>query len=236
LLLNPTPAPAPHKRIGLITRDAPLESILRAVLTEWGYLLLETVTADTPLLVQEGCLPPAGHADVLWLTSSHYDGGNRLSLPVALEALWFRLESRYHKPQRNHIRLTLELPATVVAHGEDTPARVYNLSDLGARFEFPREMVSGENLSLAAVLGGERLTLHGRVIYVVPRGDLEGTGRSEIGMIFNDTAPDVRMRVREYILWHYLSTIRCKMDETLFAEGLGFLDIPESVRQRLGCG
>lgn len=234
MILQPTPPPALQKRIGIITRDAALGSILGALLVEWNYQVLEAPTDGDLLLVQEGCLPPVENANVFWLTSSQYEGRNRLHLPVAIEELWRQLEPRYHKPPRNHIRLTLELPATVEVHGESIPARVISLSDLGARFKFPREMVNGEKLSLVTALGEEKLVLAGRVIYVVPRGDVEDSGRSEIGLILSDTPAETRTRVREFILWHYLATVRAKMEESLFADGLGFLDIPESVRRRLG--
>ena len=65
-------------------------------------------------------------------------------------------------------------------------------------------MVNGEKLSVATDVGGDKLVLAGRVIYVVPRGDLEESGRSEIGLILSDTPAETRTRVREYISYNFV--------------------------------
>lgn len=224
-----------EKRIGIITHSEGLAALLRGLLTQWNYALLDAPAADDLLLVEEGCLAPVGHLNVLWLTSSRYEGRNRLCLPLPMEELWRNVESRYHKPPRNHIRIAVQIPVAVHARGEIIPAQVASLSDLGMRFDFPRELVSGEELRLELVLDGDALSMAGRVIYVVPRGDLEGTGRSEVGVIFARTPSETHTRVREHILWRYLAAVRRETPEGLFREGLKFFRIPENVLQRLGC-
>lgn len=227
--------PPKEKRIGVIARSQALEALLRGLLTQWRYTVLETPAADDMLLVEEGCLAPADSNTVLWLTSSRYQGRNRLGLPLLPEELWRQLECRYHKPPRNHIRISGQVPAILQAHGDDTAIQIVSLSDLGVRFEFPRELVNGEPVTLLATLEGESLTMEGRVIYVVPKGDLEGTGRSEIGVIFDRTPQETRNRVREYILWRYLALARPQMPEELFCRGLEFFQVPRAVLKRLGC-
>lgn len=235
MLNEPSDHPPGEKRIGIIARSQALEALLRGLLTQWRYTLLETPADDDMLLVEEGCLAPADTSNVLWLTSSRYQGRNRLGLPLLPEELWRQLESRYHKPPRNHIRISGQFPATLQAHGDNTTIQIVSLSDLGVRFEFPRELVNGERVTLQTVLEGERLTLEGRVIYVVPRGDLEGTGRSEIGVIFDRTPQETRNRVREYIVWRYLSLARPQIPEELFCQGLEFFQLHRAVLKRLGC-
>lgn len=223
------------KRIAILARSKALEALLRGLLMQWNYTLLEEPADDAVLLAEEGCLPPQGHGDVLWLTRSRYEGSQRLSLPLVLEELWRKLESRYHKPPRNHIRISLQLPAVVQIRDECTPIQIVSLSDLGARFDFPRELVRGEQLLLQTMLDGEKLVLEGGVIYVVPRGDLKETGQSEIGMIFDRTPQETRQRVREQILCRYLALARLQIPEELFCQGLEFFQVPRAVLKRLGC-
>lgn len=203
------------------------------MLAQWRYTLLETPAAGDTLLVEEGCQAPADASNVLWLTRSRCEGHNRLGLPLPVEELWRRLEVRHHQPTRSHIRIPVQLEATLQARGESTPVQVVSLSDLGVRFDFPRELVGGEQLALEMTLEGDVFTLAGRVIYVVPRGELGGTGKSEIGMIFDRTPQATRSRLREYIVWRCLALARRQVPEPLFRQGLDFFEIPQAVLERL---
>jgi len=235
LLLEPSSPLPREKRIAVIARSPALNALLRGLLRQWRYTLLEEPGADDTLLVEEGCLAPPGHSEVLWLTRSRYEGSQRLSLPLELAELWQRLESRHHKPPRNHIRLLLELPAVAHIRGEATPVTINNLSDLGARFDFPRELVRGEPLRLQTVFDGEELLLEGSLIYAITRGEEAGTAQTEAGMILDRTPPETRQRVRELILCRCLELARREIPEELFCQGLEFLQLPAEVLRRLSC-
>lgn len=233
MLLRPASPFPREKRIGIIAHSEALEGLLRGLLAQWHYTVLERPVGSEVLLVEEGCLPPGDDGSVLWLTRSVDEGSNRLSLPLQLEELWRQLGRLCRNSHRNHIRIPVQLPATLRVRGEYLSIRISSLSDLGVRFDFPRELVNGEQLTLHVVLEGEGLTLVGRVIYVIPRGDAEGTARSEVGMIFDRMPQEKRNRVREFIIWRHLAQVRRQVPEPLFCQGLEFFQIPPAVRQRL---
>lgn len=224
---------AREKRLVILTHSQAFGALLRGVVTQWLYSPVESPADADLLLVEEGCLPPAHHGSVLWLSRARVEEDNRLSLPLSLEALWRQLGKLCRNSLRNHIRIPVSLPATLRVRGMHTPIQVNNLSDMGLRFVFPRELHNGEQLTLQMMLTGERLTLAGRVIYVIPRGDAEGTGRSEVGMIFDRTPPETRRLVREYIIWRCLEQARRQLPEPLAGQGLDFFQLPPAVRRRL---
>jgi hypothetical protein len=234
LLLEPRPA-LREKRLALLTRNPQLQAVLAALLEEWEFRLLDQPEADDLVLAEEGCLPPAGCRNLLWLTTSRYVSRQRLSLPVSLTELWQALETRFHKPPRQHLRMGVGLEATVRCRGERTASRLVSLSDMGGRFSYPRELVNGEEVDLELALGGEPLRLAGRVIYVVPRGELHGTTETEVGVIFDRTPPETRAAVRDHLLCGCLEQVRLRLAEPLFCAGLAYLDIPSVVLRRLGC-
>jgi len=233
LLLGPASCSPSEKRIGIIARSEALDALLRGLLAQWHYAVPEQPVGTDVLLVEEGCLPPGGNDRILWLTRSGAEGSNRLNLPLQPEALWRQLGKLSRNSLRNHIRITVQLPATLRARSEYISIQISSLSDLGTRFDFPRELVNGEQLTLHMVLEGEGLALDGRVIYVIPRGDAEGTGRSEVGMIFDRTPPEKRNRLREYIIWRCLDVVRRQVPKPLFVKGLEFFQLPQAVLRRL---
>lgn len=234
MLIDAIPAMV-EKRLCLVIRSEGLRAVLGGLLEQWQFHLLAEAEPDDLVLAQEGCCPPADSREVLWLSSSRYESRHRLCLPISPEELWRTLENRFHKPPRNHIRMTVELDAAVLVRGERTISRLASLSDKGGRFFFPRELANGEELALELVLDGRSLRLDGRVIYVVPRGELAGTTTSEVGAIFDRTVPETRQQVRDYILTRYLDMVRLGLPEPLFCAGLDFFQLSPEVRRRLGC-
>jgi hypothetical protein len=222
------------KRLCLHVRSEGLRAVLEGLLKAWHYHLLAEPAGEDLVLAEEGCLPPAPEGQTIWLTSSRYEARNRLPLPFALEELWSALENRFHKPPRNHLRMATHLPVMATVRDETVATCIVSLSDLGARFLFPCELVNGEELTLEGVLDDKPRRLEGRVIYVVPRGDLDDTGRSEIGVIFDRTPPETRTAVREFIIRRYLEQVRAALPEATFCDGLSFLRISENVLRALG--
>jgi hypothetical protein len=224
---------ARKNRLFFLTHSQAFGALLRGVVTQWLYSPVESPETADLLLVEEGCRPPVHHDNVLWLCRARAEEDHRLSLPLSLEALWRQLGKLCLNSLRHHIRIPVSLPATLHARGETTPIQVNTLSDMGLRFAFPRELLNGEQLTVQMVLAGERLSLEGRVIYVIPRGDAEGTGRSEAGVIFDRTPQERRGRIREYIVWRCLELARRQVPEPLGSQGLDFFQLPPAVRQRL---
>ncbi len=222
-----------EKRLALSIRSPALEALLAALLEEWHFTLLPQPAAGTLLLAEEGSLAPETEGEIIWLTTSRYVSRQRLSLPLQLPELWSVLETRFHKPPRNHIRMAVDCEATLCCRGGRSAVHLVSLSDMGGRFVFPRELISGEELVLeyAGAEGG--LELAGRVIYVLPRGELTGTNESEAGMIFDRTPAETREQVRNQIIASYLERVRKKLSESTFCSGLGFLALPPAVLQRL---
>jgi hypothetical protein len=233
LLIDPRP-PIIEKRLALAVRSQELEAILAALLHEWQFTLLPHPAAGTLLLAEEGCLAETD-GEIVWLTTSRYVSRQRLALPLQLQELWSALETRFHKPPRNHLRVAVDCEATLCCRGGRSTIRLVSLSDMGARLVFPRELISGEELVLEYPDVDGLLELAGRVIYVLPRGELAGTNESEAGMIFDRTPAETRERVRNRIIVSYLERVRRQLPESVFCAGLGFFDLPAAVLRQLGC-
>lgn len=224
-----------EKRLCLFVRNEPFRLVLGGLLREWRYSLQETPTGSDLLLAEDGFPVPEEDAPVLWLTRSRYGERGRVGLPLSLEDLWAHLESRFHKPPRSHIRIYLELPATLEARNETDEIRITSLSDLGARFELHRELAPGEELVLDLSIAGRRFKLPSRVIYMVPQGDLEGSGKAQIGVIFDKPDKGVRDALRGFIIHSYLERVREGMAGSVFREGLSHFDVPPEILGEVGC-
>lgn len=230
-----TPPKAFEKRVCLRVRNASFGAVLAALLEEWRYTLLDDPSAANLVLAEEGVELPEASGTVLWLTRSRYGERNRLSLPLELEGLWADLENRFHRPPRSHIRITLELPVAVKVRGEEVAATVTSLSDLGARIEFPLELVQGETLQLDLSLNETSLALEGRVIYVIADGDLDGSTRTRVGVIFDGLSSEQRGRLRAFVVRSYLERIRARLDGSVFRQGLAHFSVPHEILVEVGC-
>lgn len=235
-MLFDTPPRSLEKRLCLLLRDEPFRQVVAVLLEQWGYTVLEAPTDSEMILAEEGCPVPEESGPVLWLTRSRYGERNRIPLPLSVEGLWSTLENRFHKPPRSHIRIGLVLPATVHVRDEVVDTAVSSLSDLGARFDFHRELVQGEELLLHLTVSGRPLALEGRVIYVIPHGDLDGSARTRVGVIFDRLPQEGREELRTFIVRTYLERVRARLDGSTFRKGLAHFDVPLALAAELGCG
>lgn len=224
---------AQQKRLYLFIRNEAFRRVLGGILQEWRYSLLEAPTALDLVLAEDGFDLPEECGPVLWLTRSRYGERGRLPLPLSIEELWSTLESRFHKPPRNHIRINLKFSAAVVVRGERTDVNITSLSDLGGRFEFLRELAPGEEVVMHVSPAGNPLPLSGRVIYVVPRGDLEASEKTQVGVIFDHLPLETRDVLRLFIIRTYLEKVRRGMSGSIFREGISHFNVPPEVLAEL---
>lgn len=215
-----------RKRLCLLIQNAPLRSFLSSLLRQWRYELSETGASADLILAEEDFPVPADEIPVLRLVRSGYGGRDRLPLPLCLEELWSTLEGRFHKPPRNHIRIQERFAARLDVRGQRSEVCLTSLSDLGTRFDYEQELVSGEEVEMELSVDGERFLLQGRVIYIVACEGGRGTERWQTGVIFDRTAQEVRNALRNGIIRIYLQKVRREIDEADFEEGRRFFALP----------
>jgi len=223
-----------EKRICPLVREPDFQTVLAALLEVWGYTVVSRPDGQDLVLAEEGLALPPGFDATIRLTRSGDPGRDRLALPLEVEALWAALEPFFHKTPRSHIRIALDLPATVVCRGRMEATRISSLSDLGTRFRLSRERVKGEPLELDLVIAGHPLRLAGRVIYVVPRGDLVGSGACEVGMLLAHSRCEIRTQLREFVVRSYLERVNRRLPREVFCGGLENFRLPATVRVALG--
>jgi len=225
---------SPEKRLSLFIRSEPFRMVLAGLLEQWRYPLQENPADADLFLAEDGFPVPEDGTPVLWLSRSrHEDKRNRLFLPLSVEELWAELETRFHGALRSRMRIRLELPATLEARNETDEVLIFSLSELGGRFDWNRELAPGEELVLSLSIARRRLKLPARVIYVAPR-DMEGSGKAQIGVMFDYRDLSERKILNDFILQSYLGRARGGMDGTLFSEGLTHFDVQPAVLRKLG--
>ena len=208
-------------KLALVTRDVALKGLLTALLEEWHHPVLDQPDENTLVLVEEGCPAPRRCAAVIPMNRSPLpEGAAGLSLPLAVEELWAVLEPYFHKPARRHIRIPQNRLATVTARGQSETTHIVSLSDLGTRFSLRRELVNDEALELELKLGGVPWHLRGRVIYVLPRGDYDGSGLYDIGMLFVHEKAASRQSLLAFIIASYLRRVAQRLSPAAFRAGL----------------
>ncbi|PLX95936.1 MAG: hypothetical protein C0621_02915 [Desulfuromonas sp.] len=223
-----------QKPIIIRTRNEGLSLTLAALLAEWQFAVLDNPGPRVLLLTDEEGLSPEEEKRAVILSRSPYEGHRKIAFPIDLETLWSRLETRFHRPPRNHLRISLSLPLTVAARDEIRPATLISLSDCGGRFTYHRELTIGEPLSLQLRLNEKTLPLQGRVIYCLPGGELAEKQESEVGILFAKLAPEVQKTLRNEIIHRYLLRVQAQIPGWAFQTSLGFFDIPSEVLKRLG--
>ena len=225
----------PEKRLCLLVRNESFRLVLAGLLGEWRYSVQKNPAAADLLLAEDGFPVPEDGAPVLWLTRNGYEELDRLGLPLSLEEVWAELESRFYKPARSRIRIKLVLPAILEVRNEKVEISITSLSDLGGRFDLDRELAPGEELVLVLTIARRRLRLPGRVIYVVPRGDLDGSGKAQVGVIFDYRAKSLRKVLHDFIIQSYFERVRAGMAAHIFMEGLSHFDVPPAVLREMEC-
>jgi len=212
----------------------PLQKFIVSLIEQWRFTLVDEPEKADLLLAQEGFQAPS-NIPVLWLTRSRYQQSNYLSLPVTIEELWSTIETYFHKPPRNHIRINQEHPVNLTVRGEKFPLKLTSFSDLGARLTIPRDLSPGEEVSLELSLNAQDFDLKGKVIYAVPQGDFSGTEQCQIGILFNGPPGLNRNELRSHILYTYLKDVQARMIPWEFQLALGYFNVPREVLKRLGC-
>lgn len=221
--------------IALVARDAALLAVLGALLEEWRYRVVPQADFSTLVLLEEGCPPPPRRRGLIRLGRPIPGMPDRLALPLSIEELWSALEQRFHKPPRKHIRIDLLQPMQVTARGRQEATTMVSLSDLGTRFALRQELVNDELLEIDLELDGRAWHLQGRVIYVIPRGDHDGSGGYDIGMIFLHTAAAHRTLLREFVVRGYLERVARRFPAAVFRSGLDYFQLsPELARSLAG--
>ncbi|AMV71198.1 hypothetical protein JCM30471_30380 [Desulfuromonas carbonis] len=222
-----------NRQLAVAVRDPALQAILGALLEEWLYAVVPRAEEATLVLLEEGLAFSASGVEVVRLARFPSSGRDRIALPIVVEELWAALEPRFHRPPRAHIRIDLDRPAVVSVRGEREATRIVSLSDLGTRFSLTRELVNDEQLQLDVELDGRTWHLEGRVIYVIPRGDLDGSGAFDIGMLFIHPAIETRGELRNLVVRRYLERVARRLPSELFYAGLAHFALPSATRKAL---
>jgi len=221
------------RRLAVAVRDPALLAILGALLEEWFYEVVPGGEEATLVLLEEGVALPVSGAEVVRLARFPISGRDRIALPLVVEELWAALEPRFHRPPRAHIRIDLERPAVVSVRGVPEATRIVSLSDLGTRFSLTRELVNDERLQLDVELDGRTWHLEGRVIYVIPRGDLDGSGVFDVGMLFIHPEIETRGELRAIVVRSYLERVARRLLPELFHAGLAYFALPPATKKVL---
>ena len=219
--------------IALVARDPALVAMLTALLAEWLHPVVGHPDATTVVLLEEGCPAPRQCKTVIPMGRSCPADSGGLALPLVVEALWAALEPHFHKPPRRHIRIGQQQPALVTVRGQREATRIVSLSDLGTRFSLERELVNGEPLELDLKLAGRPWNLQGPVIYAIPRGDHDGSGRWDTGMLFLHGDAATRELLRGFIVASYLQRVARRLPSALFRAGLDHFQLPGRMRELL---
>ena len=227
---HPSPAAG---NIALAARDPALLAMLTALLAEWRHPVVDHPDATTVVLLEDGCPTPQQCKAVIPMGPSARPDSGGLALPLVVEALWAALEPHFHKPPRRHIRIGQQRPALVTVRGQREATRLVSLSDLGTRFSLERELVNGEPLELDLKLAGSPWNLQGRVIYAIPRGDHDGSGRWDIGMLFLHGNAATRELLRGFIVASYLQRVARLLPPAVFRAGLDHFQLPGRTREML---
>jgi len=153
-----------------------------------------------------------------------------LPLPFRLETLWLALQVHLFDPPREHFRVPLRIRGTLCQGSERQEFLSVSLSDAGMRFEFYRELIRDEEITLELLLDEEPLVIEGRVIYCVPP---RSSGSMIIGVVYNLHQEKVKERLRDYLIEASLRQIRYQMNQQSFYSALSYLELPAASRARL---
>ena len=147
-----------------------------------------------------------------------------------VEGLWLSLQKHLFEPPREHYRIPLRVRGMLYQQQQGEDFISLSLSDAGLRFEFTRELVRNETVRLDIPLGGENITVDGKVIYCVPT---RKSNRMVIGVVFDYRQKEVREVLRGFLVESTLLQVRRNMDGSRFAKALDFFDLDDFSRTRL---
>lgn len=221
------------KKIAIATCCDAFTDFLSSLLRHWNFEVCAAGSPDVLLLAEEGCAEPDTGQRAVWLTRSKYQGTDRLSLPLSVEKFWQVLEHRYHKPPRMHIRMDVEIVASVVVDDETVPVTLSSLSDMGCRFSYYREMVRDQQVFLSLPLGGEELIIDSRVIYA-HHLSAANDNNVRVGLLFRGIQEDQRDKLRAYLILQFLEKVQKEIDPEHFRKALEYFDLPTLVSSKLG--
>ncbi len=211
-----------------------LKELLCSLLAHWKYEIRPDAGRDVLLLAEEGCAVPVEGQDTIWLVRSPQQGGEgSLGLPLEFERLWQVLEYRFHRPPRMHIRMDVEIDASVTIDNETVRATLSSLSDMGCRFPCHRELIRNQPVILSLPVAGEVMRIDSRVIYAI-HPVLSSDRDVRVGLLFSGLEKEQRDILRAYLMLCYLRRVRSEMTTESFARALGHFALPDSVRESLG--
>jgi len=231
MLVEHVSANAVNRRIAVNSGSADFDALLQHLLQSWGFEVCPS-EADDALLLAGDDVVADDRRQVVRLTTSHYHGRDRLSLPLQIEALWQTLELHFHRPPRMHIRMVIDLPVEVIVRGRTFQTTLSSLSDMGARFFHTEEMVRDERVTLQFVIASGTRSYDGCVIFSAPLGENADRGY-RIGVVFHGLNRNHRAELRQYLIQTYLESIRPQMPAAVFSAGLDSFDLPAELRRIL---
>lgn len=231
MLVEDASAHSGDRRIAVNSGSADFDLFLRHLLQSWGFEVCPPESTDTLLLAGDG-VASGERQQVIRLTSSHYHGRDRLGLPLQMETLWQTLEHHYHRPPRMHIRMTIDLPAQISVRGRSVQTTLNSLSDMGARFFYPEEMVRDERVVLQLDTDAFSRRYDGCVNFSAPLGESASRGY-RIGVVFHGLKRNHRDELRQYLIQTYLESIRPQMPAEVFRAGLDSFDLSAELRRIL---
>jgi len=220
------------KKISVQTCSDSLTELLQTLLEQWKFEICDTADAEVLLLAEEGCAVPVEGQQVLWLSRTKPEGRDRFSLPLELEHLWRVLEHRFHQPPRMHIRMNLEINASVTVGDETVSTTLTSLSDMGGRFTYHRELVRDQPLVVSLHVSEQILEINSQVIYAMPQPLATGSD-IKVGIVFQRIEKDQRAMLRYFLIFRYLEEVQKRMDRSRFAAALQSLALPPYVREKL---
>ncbi len=198
--------------------------MMAELLTEWRYEIGGAASA--------GVLENRGHTELRF--RSHRNAQiSVLPLPLDLQTFWRLLEEEFHTPPRRYFRRSLILPILLDLGYEISEQAIKSLSELGARFDYSRELVKDQRVLLEAEVASRSINLEGRVIYAVPRKEVKGSIQMETGIVFDRLEQATRDLLRDFVLWGFLDNVSKKTGRDIFEEGSRFLEIPPGVRRMM---
>lgn len=208
------------KNIHILIDNEPLQELLRALLTEWGYRLTYIAEENPLLIISEGIKPPAGFSHSLTFSHSHYQDRHRLEIPLTIETLYLALENHFHRTPRNHIRINMEWPLRVKVRDQQFKTHTVTVADRGIRFISPFELARKEELELSMECEDETYNLHAKVVYALSGKEIGRGDLIEIGAVCTPQSKEVRESIRSQIIGNYLKRVKPILGNELFAEAL----------------
>ena len=209
-----------EKNVHLCIDSNPLYELLKALLLEWGYVLTEEPVEESLLLISEGLHIPSAPRHILTLSSSQYQAGHRLGVPLTIEKLYLTLENHFNRTPRNHIRINATWPIRVTVHGQQFQTYTVVMADRGIRFISPFEIATAEEMEILIEQDDETYNLHGKVVYSIDRKEIGRGNGIEVGVVCTPQSEEVRRSIRRRIIETYLKRVRPALGSNLFAEAL----------------